>query len=72
MDPWNIHVMISELRKVIGHACIETLARRGYRIAVEVIERPRPGGAQKAVTTLYGLSPDSLQELLPSADQQRR
>jgi DNA-binding winged helix-turn-helix (wHTH) protein len=42
MDPANIHVLVFELRKVLGEGCIETQARRGYRLAAGVIERPRP------------------------------
>src|SRR5215471_2196691 len=38
MDLFNIHGLVSELRKAIGHACVETAARRGYRFAVEVVE----------------------------------
>src|SRR5262245_33531907 len=57
LDAWNIHVQISELRKVLGHDSIETRARTGYRIAVKVIERKvePPPERENAITTLYGL-----------------
>jgi hypothetical protein len=69
MDRANIHVLIFELRRAIGHACIETVARRGYRFAVEVIERQRPPNqpGEPAITTLYGLTPEGLQKLIKDA-----
>jgi DNA-binding winged helix-turn-helix (wHTH) protein len=71
LDPSNIHVLVCELRKALGRASIETLARRGYRIALEiiVIERPQRVSAEdeRAITTVYGLSPERLQELIKAA-----
>ena len=71
MDPSNIHNLVCELRRVLGKASIETLTRRGYRITLEVvvIEHPRLGAAadEKAVTTVYGVSPERLRELIKAA-----
>jgi DNA-binding winged helix-turn-helix (wHTH) protein len=73
MDRSNIHVLIHELRRVLGKGCIETQARHGYRLAVEVIERQQPSLKQKdepAITTLYGLSPERLQQMIKEAVHQ--
>jgi DNA-binding winged helix-turn-helix (wHTH) protein len=73
MDRSNIHVLIHELRRILGKGCIETQTRYGYRLAVEVIERQRPSLKQKdepAITTLYGLSPERLQQLIKEAVHQ--
>src|SRR4051812_11529173 len=47
MDRSNIHVLVYELRRVIGERCIETQVRHGYRLAIEVIEHQRPSLKQK-------------------------
>src|SRR3954453_7474655 len=47
MERSNIHVLIHELRRILGEGYIETQARYGYRLAVEVIERQRPSLKQK-------------------------
>src|SRR4051794_29439900 len=70
---WNIHVHISELRKVLGYGYIETKARNGYRIAVKVVERWRPAPNppsqqhENAITTLWGLNPERLQQMIEAA-----
>ena len=42
MDRSNIHVLVHELRKVLGGGCIETQIRHGYRLMVEVIDADDP------------------------------
>src|SRR4051794_23982479 len=67
MDRSNIHVLVHELRKVLGECGIETQIRHGYRLMVEVIECRQPPREQKdklAITTLYGLDPEQLQQMI--------
>jgi hypothetical protein len=71
MDTSNIHVLVGELRKILGRPSIENLRMCGYRITLEVvvIERPRLTAAEdeKTVTAGCWVSPERLQEWIKAA-----
>src|SRR4051812_16074383 len=39
VEPGNLNVQLSKIRKVIGDNCIESVARVGYRFTATVLER---------------------------------
>jgi len=68
VDAFRIHVLVHKLRRALGRASIATV-RRGYWIALKVAELPRAADPEdeKAITALYGVSPERLQELIKAA-----